>query len=219
MWMSIKMLIFFQASRHQAHKNGTIFKVKVMKNAFFHGDEHDDDDICDSELRRINWKVFGQTWRKAELEQTVQGLETNPCHTFWRLESAKSQILEPLCLLESRLSPGFLLSHAWGSTPPKYDTDSLSSCSPQEEEYRDLVSISQSMEEQYGQYFDSVIPFEEVFVLFVILRLSFCLTFIPSTVGGRLWRNGQFICQYASNLSFMAKEVQKFNLILTSAVL
>ena len=34
----------------------------------------------------------------------------------------------------------------------------------QEEEYRDLVSISQSMEEQYGQYFDSVIPFEEVFV-------------------------------------------------------
>merc|ERR1712088_1049854 len=31
-----------------------------------------------------------------------------------------------------------------------------------EEEYRDLVSISQSMEEQYGQYFDSVIPFEEV---------------------------------------------------------
>ena len=30
----------------------------------------------------------------------------------------------------------------------------------QEDEYRELVSISQSMEEQYGQFFDSVIPFE-----------------------------------------------------------
>jgi len=35
-----------------------------------------------------------------------------------------------------------------------------------EEEYRELVSISHNMEEQYGQFFDSVIPFEEVdFVL------------------------------------------------------
>ena len=32
----------------------------------------------------------------------------------------------------------------------------------EEEEYRDLVTISHSMEDQYGQYFDSVIPFEEV---------------------------------------------------------
>lgn len=30
----------------------------------------------------------------------------------------------------------------------------------QEDEYRELVSISQSMEELYGQFFDSVIPFE-----------------------------------------------------------
>ena len=36
----------------------------------------------------------------------------------------------------------------------------------QEEEYRELVSISHNMEEQYGQFFDSVIPFEDVeFVL------------------------------------------------------
>ena len=36
----------------------------------------------------------------------------------------------------------------------------------QEEDYRELVSISHNMEEQYGQFFDSVIPFEEVeFVL------------------------------------------------------
>jgi len=35
-----------------------------------------------------------------------------------------------------------------------------------DEEYRELVSISHNMEEQYGQFFDSVIPFEEVeFVL------------------------------------------------------
>lgn len=35
-----------------------------------------------------------------------------------------------------------------------------------EEDYRELVSISHNMEEQYGQFFDSVIPFEEVeFVL------------------------------------------------------
>ena len=30
----------------------------------------------------------------------------------------------------------------------------------QEEEYRELLSISHAMEEQYGQFFDSVIPFE-----------------------------------------------------------
>ena len=30
----------------------------------------------------------------------------------------------------------------------------------QEDEYRELVSISQSMEELFGQFFDSVIPFE-----------------------------------------------------------
>ena len=30
----------------------------------------------------------------------------------------------------------------------------------QEDEYRELLSISQSMEEHYGQFFDSVIPFE-----------------------------------------------------------
>ena len=30
----------------------------------------------------------------------------------------------------------------------------------QEEEYRELLSISHAMEEQFGQFFDSVIPFE-----------------------------------------------------------
>ena len=54
-------------------------------------------------------------------------------------------------------------------TPPSHFKKKMFKASlikffPQEEEYRDLVSISQSMEEQYGQYFDSVIPFEEVFV-------------------------------------------------------
>ena len=50
----------------------------------------------------------------------------------------------------------------WGGLP-RFG-DHFQFVSLQEEEYRDLVSISQSMEEQYGQYFDSVIPFEEVFV-------------------------------------------------------
>ena len=36
----------------------------------------------------------------------------------------------------------------------------------QDEEFRDLLTISQDMEEHFGQYFDSVIPFEDVdFVL------------------------------------------------------
>ena len=29
-----------------------------------------------------------------------------------------------------------------------------------EDEYREMVSISHTMEDEYGQYFDSVIPFE-----------------------------------------------------------
>ena len=32
----------------------------------------------------------------------------------------------------------------------------------QEDEYRDSISIAQEMEENYGHYFDSVIPFDSV---------------------------------------------------------
>ena len=53
----------------------------------------------------------------------------------------------------------------------------------QEEEYRDLVSISQSMEEQYGQYFDSVIPFEEVFVFSRYWNFYFLLVSSRLTAG------------------------------------
>ena len=36
----------------------------------------------------------------------------------------------------------------------------------QEDEYRDSVSIAQDMEENYGHYFDSVIPFDDVDYVF-----------------------------------------------------
>ena len=46
----------------------------------------------------------------------------------------------------------------------------------QEEDYRELVSISHNMEEQYGQFFDSVIPFEEV--EFVLKQLMYEISFL-----------------------------------------
>ena len=36
----------------------------------------------------------------------------------------------------------------------------------QEDEYRDSVAIAQDMEENYGHYFDSVIPFDDVDYVF-----------------------------------------------------
>ena len=46
----------------------------------------------------------------------------------------------------------------------------------QEEDYRELVSISHNMEEQYGQFFDSVIPFEEV--KFVLKQQMYEISFL-----------------------------------------
>ena len=146
-----------------------------------HKDENDADDD-DSWVRRINWKVFCPTWRIADWDfwenKQSKAWDEPKSHLavmkvlYW---SAKTQILGPFPCLE-RHSTGFLL--VWDTPLPCMGISSvwpihtlwrlhisLSSCSfLQEEEYRDLVSISQSMEEQYGQYFDSVIPFEEVFV-------------------------------------------------------
>ena len=88
---------------------------------------------------------------------------------------------------------------------------SLSSCSSQEEEYRDLVSISQSMEEQYGQYFDSVIPFEEVFVASRHIETFF---FSSRPLAGADFEEMPDIfadmLSTCFNLSFVAKEVDKF---------
>ena len=42
----------------------------------------------------------------------------------------------------------------------------VSICIFQEDEYRDSVAIAQDMEENYGHYFDSVIPFDDVDYVF-----------------------------------------------------
>ena len=207
MWTLVVWLFLYcslnnvQASRHQAHKNGTIFKVKVIeKYCIFLTKMKMMMTMMAAELRRINWKVFCPTWRIADWDfwenKQSKAWDEPKSHLavmkvlYW---SAKTQILGPFPCLE-RHSTGFLL--VWDTSLPCLGISSvwpihtlwrlnisLSSCSLQEEEYRDLVSISQSMEEQYGQYFDSVIPFEEVFVFSRYWNFYFLLVSSRPTAG------------------------------------
>ena len=75
-----------QASRHQAHKNGTIFKVRSRKNdCFFHGDGNDDvDDHTWVEAYQLKsfWSDLGNSKRRLLREQTNRRPWTNASHTF-----------------------------------------------------------------------------------------------------------------------------------------
>ena len=70
------MFFFVQASRHQAHKNGTIFKVKVTKTnwAFlmFDGNDDDDDDDIWVEAYQLKscWSDFWENKQAKVLGRT-----------------------------------------------------------------------------------------------------------------------------------------------------